>query len=83
MPSGKVVIVHKLHLSNYATKFDLKRETGIKTSNLAAKKILLLWKLNLTNYILILVNVLKGFIEDCINCTNVIVLGEVSIVPTS
>ena len=42
MPSGKVVIVHKLHLSNYATKFDLKRETGIKTSNLAAKKILLL-----------------------------------------
>ena len=38
-----------LELSNYATKKEFKHATGIDTSELAAKKILLLWKLKLTN----------------------------------
>ena len=38
-----------LDLWNYATKKELKYATGADTSNLAAKKILLFWKLKLTN----------------------------------
>ena len=47
----KVKVV--LDLSNYATKKELEHATGIDTSDLAAKKILLLWKLKLTNLTLI------------------------------
>ena len=36
-------------LSNYATKKELGHLTDVDTSDLAAKKILLLWKLKLTN----------------------------------
>ena len=36
-------------LSNFATKEELEQATGIDTSHLAAKKILLLWKLKLKN----------------------------------
>ena len=36
-------------LSNYATKKELGHPTDVDTSDLAAKKILLLWKLKLTN----------------------------------
>ena len=36
-------------LSNYATKKELGHPTDVDTSGLAAKKILLLWKLKLTN----------------------------------
>ena len=43
----KVKVV--LGLSNYATKKELEHATGIDTSDLTAKKILLLWKLKLTN----------------------------------
>ena len=39
----------ELDLSNYATNKELEHATGIDTSDLAAKKILLLWKLKLTN----------------------------------
>ena len=35
--------------SNYATKKELDHSTGADTSDLAAKKTLLLWKLKLTN----------------------------------
>ena len=38
-----------LKLSNYATKNKLEHATGVNMSDLAAKKILLLWKLNLIN----------------------------------
>ena len=38
-----------IDLSNYATKNKLEHVTDIDTSGLAAKKILLLWKLNLTS----------------------------------
>ena len=37
-----------LDLSNYATK-KIKTWSGVESSNLAAKMILLLWKLKLTN----------------------------------
>ena len=37
-----------LDLSNYATKKEPEGATGIDTSDLAAKNILLLWKLNST-----------------------------------
>ena len=47
----KVKVV--LGLSNYATKKELEHATGIDTSDLTAKKILLLWKLKLTNLTLI------------------------------
>ena len=47
----KVKVV--LDLSNYATKKELEHATGIDTSDLTAKKILLLWKLKLTNLTLI------------------------------
>ena len=43
----KVKVV--LELSNYATKIELDHAKGVDTSNLAAKKILLLWKLKLLN----------------------------------
>ena len=50
-------IKHKVkevfNLISYATKTELEDVTGIDTSDLAAKKILLLWKLKLTNYTLI------------------------------
>ena len=46
-------IKHKVkvvfNLISYATKTELEDVTGIDTSDLAAKKILLLWKLKLTN----------------------------------
>ena len=38
-----------LHLTNYTIKTKLEHATGADTSNLAAKKILLLWILKLTN----------------------------------
>ena len=38
-----------LDLTNYATKKELDHGTGVDTSDLAPKKILLLWKLKLTN----------------------------------
>ena len=44
---NKVKVVSDL--SNYATKKELENATGIDTSDLAAKKILLLQKLKLTN----------------------------------
>ena len=47
----KVKVV--LDLSNYATEKELEHATGIDTSDLTAKKILLLWKLKLTNLTLI------------------------------
>ena len=37
-----------LDLSNYAAKKELDHATGVDTSDLAAKKICLLWKLKLT-----------------------------------
>ena len=37
-----------LGLSNYATKKELDHATGANTSDSAAKKVLLLWKQNLT-----------------------------------
>ena len=40
-------------MSNYATKKELEHAAGIDTSDLTAKKVLLLWKLKLTNYTLI------------------------------
>ena len=43
----KVQVV--LHLSNYATRKELDHTIGVDTSDLAAKKILLLWKLDLTS----------------------------------
>ena len=43
----KVKVV--LDLLNYANKKELDHATGVDTSDLAAKKILLLWKLKLTN----------------------------------
>ena len=43
----KVEIV--LDLSNLATKKELHHATGVDRSDLAAKTILLLWKLKLTN----------------------------------
>ena len=43
----KVKVVWEL--SNYATKTKLKHSTGINTSDLAAKKILMLWKVKLRN----------------------------------
>ena len=43
----KVEVV--LDLWNYATKKELDHFTGVDTSDLAAKKMLLLWKLMLTN----------------------------------
>ena len=49
--TDKVKVV--LELSNYATKIELDHATGVDTSNLAAKKILLLWKLKLTSQTLI------------------------------
>ena len=42
-----------LDLSNYGTKVELQHVTGVDTSSLAAKKILLLWNLKLTNYTLV------------------------------
>ena len=42
-----------LQLSNYATKKEIKHATGAGTSDLAAKKILLLWRLKLINETLI------------------------------
>ena len=41
-----------LDLSNYATKKELEHATGVDTSNLAAKKMLLLLKLKLTSWYL-------------------------------
>ena len=43
----KVTVV--LDLSNFATKKELHHATGVDTSDLAAKKFLLPWKLKLTN----------------------------------
>ena len=43
----KVKVV--LDLSNYATEKELEHATGGDISDIAAKKILLLWKLKLTN----------------------------------
>ena len=40
--TDKVKVV--LELSNYATKIELDHATGADRSNLAAKKLLLLWK---------------------------------------
>ena len=48
---NKVKVVSDL--SNYATKKELENATGIDTSDLAAKKILLLQKLKLTNQTLL------------------------------
>ena len=45
--TDKVKVV--LELSNYATKIELDHATGADRSNLAAKKLLLLWKLKLTS----------------------------------
>ena len=45
---GKVV----LFLSNYATKREFYHATGVDTSDLAAKKILLFYKLKLINWTL-------------------------------
>ena len=42
-----------LDLLNYRTKKELDHTTGVNTSGLAAKKILFLWKLKLTNQTLI------------------------------
>ena len=44
---NKVKVV--LDLWDYATKKNLEHAVDVNTSDLAAKKILLLWKLNLTN----------------------------------
>ena len=41
--------IKSLDLSKYATKKELDHATGVDTSDLAAKKIILLWKLKLTN----------------------------------
>ena len=38
-----------LDLSNYATKKELDHATGVDTSDLATKKVLLFWKLKLAN----------------------------------
>ena len=43
----KVKVV--LDLSNFATKIELDHAAGVGTSDLAAKKISLLWKLKLIN----------------------------------
>ena len=43
----KVKVV--LDLLNYANKKELDHATGVDTSDLAAKMILMLWKLKLTN----------------------------------
>ena len=48
---NKVKVV--LYLSNHATKKELSHATDVYTSDLAAKKILLLWNLKLTNYTLL------------------------------
>ena len=64
----KVKVV--LYLANYATK-ELKHATSNDTSDLAAKKILLLWKMKLTSYTLrnclvfqLFLNYLKSKIDD-------------------